>query len=124
VPFTVEHLQDLGIVCIVNDGLVTAEDFEQQVRQSWSLALEHGVRAVLVDNRRMRTTSSLADIFNLPKLYETIGVDALTRIAVIVSVDPKRKENYVFYENICRNRGWDVRLFEDRRLAIDWLRAD
>lgn len=36
--------------------------------------------------------------------------------------DAYRREVYQFYEDVCRNRGYFVRLFEDEAEAWAWLR--
>jgi len=54
-------------------------------------------------------------------MYEKLGMDKTTRIAVLVSNIETKAEELHFYENVCLNRGWHIRIFTDRDAAIEWL---
>ena len=70
----------------------------------------------------MKLDATLVDIFNLPtKQYLEEGADRSARVALLLPTPPKEREAVEFYETACRNRGWNVRSFDERPAAIDWL---
>jgi hypothetical protein len=60
-------------------------------------------------------------MFPLHEIHEEMK---LTRTSSIAVVTPKSKEGIrftKFYETVCVNRGWDVKIFDEREDAIEWL---
>ena len=120
-PWSVNYDADLGVVCIVNSGRVTADEFKASALESIALCKKHRTGLLLIDDSKLEVVVSTNDIFEMPQFYEDADASRKGRWALIQpSSGPARKE-IKFYETVCRNRGWLVELFNDRQKAIDWL---
>jgi hypothetical protein len=51
-------------------------------------------------------------------VYEEIWGDRSTRAAIVFR---ELNKDFQFLETVCRNRGWNIRIFDDYDVAIDWL---
>ena len=59
------------------------------------------------------------DIFNLPQTLKTVGIDHSWKRAILFAKDfPK----FRFIETRMINEGQPVRIFQDRKAAIKWLK--
>lgn len=65
---------------------------------------------------------SILDLLNLPaRQYVEESMSRRIRVAVVSPRMPEAQEKVRFYETVCLNRGWKVRLFKSRDDAIEWL---
>ena len=65
---------------------------------------------------------SAGDPFAVIGLLEGTGAARTLREAIVVPGSTLAAPDVQFYEDACRNRGWNVRLFPDRESAMAWLR--
>lgn len=78
---------------------------------------------VLIDDRQVEYTSSILSLYDLAGHYKTTGAfSELDKVAVVANVQ-YHKDN-VFYENVTRNRGINLRVFYDFDEAVAWLKND
>ena|SRR5690348_9767941 len=61
-------------------------------------------------------------VYQLPELYDQMGLSRQVRAAVVLPKDGYKKEIFEFYEDVCRNRGYFAQLFPDADSALAWLR--
>jgi hypothetical protein len=54
-------------------------------------------------------------------LLERLGLPRTLREALLVLPSSVPGPDVQFYEDACRNRGWNVRLFTERERALEWL---
>jgi len=120
-PWDVEYLADEKIISIVNEGSVTYKDYEEQTIKALELEKKHNMHLFLSDNSKATNTATVFEIFHLPSLYDRLGAQRINKLAIILPKPPYNNEEYEFYETICINRGWNVKLFQDRQSAIEWL---
>ena len=57
----------------------------------------------------------------MPHFYDEVKGNRKSKIALILPPTGKIREDVIFYETVCRNRGWAVKAFDDRSEAIEWL---
>ena len=57
----------------------------------------------------------------MPQFYEDSNAHRGSKWALIHPDDPSVSKHFKFYENVCRNRGWLVRLFSSEEDALAWL---
>jgi len=70
----------------------------------------------------MDFVASIIDVFDLcAKQYDNEKLNRQSQIAVILPTSVEGREAAHFYETVCTNRGWSVRLFSERQSAINWL---
>ncbi|MEJ2640361.1 MAG: hypothetical protein P8010_12375 [Desulfosarcinaceae bacterium] len=122
--FTTQYNPDLGLVQCTLVGPVPADEIVNIQVEAIRLAREKGTRLFLIDNSRWEASLSLLDIYKWPRLYKEMKVNRSYRLAMILSDDPTAQKAIKFYETVCRNRGWEVAVFKQRREALDWLHTN
>lgn len=89
----------------------------EQVRVA---AREHETRCILADCTDLLTGGhTLTDLY---RIAESSGEGRQQlREALLRPTSPTAVEYVRFWEDVCRNRGMAVRVFEDRAAALAWL---
>jgi stage II sporulation SpoAA-like protein len=99
------------------------EDLEQDKQvHEWIVRAceEHDCTRILIDDRKVKYTASIIALYELARYYDQIRVpDKIQRVAVLAS--PDYKESNEFFETTARNRGVDLRVFQQREQAEAWL---
>jgi len=117
----VKYDPELGIICSVYAGQVSADEFEAGTLETIALAKKHKTNLLLIDDSKLEVAVSTNDIFKMPQFYEDAQAHRGSRWALIQPPEGPGLKALRFYETVCRNRGWLVKLFTDRQAAIDWL---
>jgi hypothetical protein len=120
-PSTVEYLPAQSLICVTNRGEHSLEDYVAATREVSRLMTQHGVRNCLIDGTELRNQATSIDIYNLPKLYNQIGIPKTIRAALLVGDQSHPIEDIRFFETVCLNSGYSVRIFSDRNAALNWL---
>ena len=119
-----EYNNTLRIVDVVFTGVTSGRDLQEATTKCVMLGKEQGTVKFLVDAVGLELFAPLVDIIDLPdKQYVAEGLDRLSRVALVYPRSPKAKQAAHFYETVCINRGWSVKLFPKRDDAIEWLTA-
>lgn len=121
-PWSAEYSPD-DLIVITHSGIMTRQDYRTEATEVLQLARDRDIRRFLVDNTTLEPTLGAADIYDFPRIYDELAADRAARIAVISSPQDAVRRNLQFYETVCVNRGYNVRLFDTREQALDWLRA-
>ncbi len=119
----VEYHEDAGIVEVAFWGDTDVTDLHDATIEAIKLQAKHKATRGLIDCLQQTKTGSIASLYDLPGLYDDEG---LTRNVRIAFVEPARRELHelaVFYENVCVNRGWQLRRFAGRDDALAWLQS-
>ena len=107
---------------IIGTGKITDEDAKAQVLEGTRLLKQHQTTSVLIDYSEAWSEVSLSGAYGLPDYYGELGGPWHVRVAVVAPRTGYRIETYEFLELVCKNAGYDVRLFETREAAEEWLR--
>jgi hypothetical protein len=119
---TTEYISELGLVQCTLVGPVPADEIVNLQIEAIRLAREKETCLFLIDNSKWKTSLSLLDIYKWPLLYKEMKVGRNYRLAMILSTDLIAQKAIMFYETVCRNRGWEVAVFKHRQEALDWLK--
>jgi hypothetical protein len=121
-PFTVEHDAARGFATLRFSGTITGENLMESSARCFALQKETGCLRFLIDSDEWDLAASVLDLHALPhREYVKAEVDRRTRIAVVQPTNEKALQGARFYEDACRNRGWNARILPDREAAIAWL---
>jgi hypothetical protein len=120
-PYTVKFLDDKGIVEAVSIGELTFEDYSKQSKEAVKLALEKNTNLIFLDTSNLSASIKAIEILSIPDLWESIGTPRTYKLAVLTPKDESLHEDIKFFENVCRNRGWHTKLFDNKEDAIEWL---
>ena len=108
---------------VVYSGHISGDDVAAAAVERIRAQNELGYTRALVDGSRIEQGSLDAfDAYQLPtNVYPTNPSPPHTQMAMILP--PKRPERTIahFIETASINRGWDVRAFDTREEALEWL---
>lgn len=121
-PWHVEYLPDAHIILVTNSGALNYTDYKNQTIKARKLAKQHKTHGTLVDDRDLINNASEFDLIDMPDLYEELSVSSHSRIAIWVDQEKIQNKQFLFFEEICTKRGWQVKLFTDKSAAISWIK--
>lgn len=119
--WSAEYLPEKKMVASTMRGAITDTDAKTQSEKVIRLLKDHEAELVLIDCREAISEMSYAVLYWMPRFYLQLGASRSTRMAVVLPVVPHRLESFLFYALACRNAGYNLRLFETRQMAEDWL---
>ena len=115
------HLEAEAVLETVYSGSIDAPQLRKAILENAAAAKERGVGRFLSDCRLLEEGASLTDVYDLPAIYESLGVGRDWWEAIVLPVMPTAEEQLKFYETVTRNRGFQVRIFGSREEALAWL---
>ncbi len=124
-PWRLDTRDQDRIIEVVYEGTLAAPELRSATHRILSLMLEKKIDRVLLDCGDAHMEVPAVDVYDLPDVYSDRGISRQqVRAAVVIPKDGYKRELYEFYEDVCRNRGYFVKLFESRDAAWEWLRRD
>lgn len=121
-PWTYKQDPSYQMIEAVLSGRVTKQDLQELTSALITLGKKESINRFLIGTTEMELVASNIDIYNLAdQQYIQEEADRIGRVAVILPTSPRGKEAAKFYEIVCTNRGWSVRIFSERHAAINWL---
>jgi hypothetical protein len=108
----------------VYSGVVGSAEFQRSVELAIELAGRRASFRFLSDLTALAKGPSPGDLFEMIQMLETRGLPRTLREALVVTPSLPDPGDARFYEDACRNRGWDIRIFLDRETALAWLVSD
>jgi len=120
--WTSEFNPELGIIETIFSVEMTGVEVREVTSFLISLGRKTGTTKFLVDASEIILVASIFDLYSLPAgQYVDEGADRSSCVALVIPRDEKAIEAFRFYETACRNRCWNVRLFQERQSAVNWL---
>jgi hypothetical protein len=120
-PWKVEYAPEACMAVVTAAGEIRNEDATAQAAEALRLLKQHQASRVLVDYSDALSEVSLPSLYGLPDYYSRIGVPWNVRVAVALPRTRYRLESYQFFELVCKNAGYSVKLFDAREAAEHWL---
>ncbi len=112
-----------GVVESVFAGEVSPKELERSFLAAIELARQSGTFLFYTDVTGLTGGHSAGDIFALIGIIEPMQLPRTLREAIVFSPSSLATLDVQFYEDACRNRGWNIRLFQDRERALEWLKG-
>jgi hypothetical protein len=105
-------------------GVRSPETLLAAASTTTSYCKEHGFTRVLIDLRDMAGGLDTLETFEVAghRLPHQNGVRLLVRSAILDHTE--NVERIRFFETVALNRGLNVKVFDDRGSAVEWLRSD
>ena len=120
-PWTVEYAPARGLVVITASGEIHDEDARAQTVEALYLLALNQAPGVVADYSDALSEVSLTELYWLPDYAAELSVPWDARIAVVLPRMRYRLESYQFFELVCKNAGYSVKLFETKEAAEDWV---
>ncbi|HVN95674.1 MAG TPA: STAS/SEC14 domain-containing protein [Syntrophorhabdaceae bacterium] len=119
---TVTHDASIGIIEVVCNSHITAEEMVEAAHKRIALEKETGVNRTLIDVTNAQLSATTFDLLHLSQQhYKNLQASRRTRIAFVMPTAAEQHQAARFYETASRNRGWMVEVFSERQTAMDWL---
>jgi len=125
-PWSVKYDQRTKIVEVIYSGTVTQEELKNAIIERLRIQNQHKSFFVLIDCSQVeRNAGGILDVHDIPeKIYEIEKVNRRTCHALALSKYPNARKASFHYETVCNNRGWRVKIFENREDAVGWLQEE
>ncbi len=119
--WTVEYLPPTDVVAITAVGEISNEDAAAQAQEVLHLLKLHQTNLVLADYGEALSEVTLPSLYGLPDYFTRCGGLWNIRVAVVMPRTQYRMESYQFFELVCKNAGYNVKLLAEREAAVAWL---
>lgn len=118
--WAITFLPKQRIVVIQTYGVADEKSSIEMAKIISKTMAKHLATRCLIDHTAIHSVSgSTVEIYFRPDRFVRLGVPVKIKIAEMVL--PEHKEHFGFLETVCRNRGFNFRIFGDRESAIQWL---
>jgi hypothetical protein len=120
-PWTVQYDPENTLVVVNGSGEIRDGDASAQTAEAIYFLNQNQSNGVLVDFSDALSEVSLPRLYRLPDYFSELGAPWNVRIAVLLPRTAYRLETYQFFELVCKNAGYNVRLFEAKEAAEQWF---
>jgi hypothetical protein len=121
--WTMTYRASEGILSIETAGVLTIDKAEQLRTEALLVLLERKCTRCLLDHRGLTSEQlGVYNIYQIPQQYDQQKISRAIHLALVVRQD--HKENFIFYENVCRNAGYQAATFIDSAAAEAWLKKE
>lgn len=117
----IEEDEEQRFVELSYTGQLTLQDARDSTTAAIDLAIREGLTLFLADISGAEARLSIFDIYSFPDQWAEAGANRNMRMALVGPGGAISGEDARFYENVAVTDGWDVRVFNARREALDWL---
>jgi hypothetical protein len=118
--WTVSLLSDQRIVVIQTQGVADETSSLEMAKSLSQIMILYKSTRLLIDHSALHSVSGdTFKVYYRPQEFHEIGVPFKVRLAEVVL--PAHKDHFGFLETVCRNRGFNFSIFDDRESAIQWL---
>lgn len=117
---TLQYNPDTDCIELTIQGVFNMERLKAIAPEVAGLSEKSACQRILNDMSNATIDVSLADIYSSPQQMDNSGISRSTRRALVVPAD---FEQASFLETVTRNRGHNLKLFNDRGSALEWLQA-
>lgn len=123
-PWTIEPTEDGRILKVTYDGAFGSDELGVITDRILAEMVGRKIGRVLLDCADAHFDVPVLNVYKLPDRYDSRGIErSEVRAAVVKPRDGYRAELFEFYEDVCRNRGYFVKLFADAAAAMEWLES-
>ena len=117
--YTFQHIEAHDVLLVNLIGAYAFSDDLHYLRDLHRTYEESCCDRILLDYREADVEIGILEAFGRPDIYESFDVsDRPKKIGIVCR---KITENYRFFENVCRNRGWNIRVYDDFNVANRWI---
>lgn len=122
-PWTVEFVPNESIIKYLIYGAATLRDIQDASRQGLLLSQKENVWDVLVQAKGLEPMLRIADLYELPVFYSSLHIPPQAKVGVVIPKGELFQRGFQFYEDVCVNRGFRVKLFTEDEAAMEWLKG-
>ncbi len=114
----IKYLEDKDVLLVKTSGVYEVKNETDTVTKIASELSKYDCNKCIIDHRNTTVSGRIIDSYERSEKYSTFGVKRFWKCAIVFK---RLNEDVVFFENVCRNRGWDFKVFTDYEEAQLWL---
>ncbi len=122
-PWTVTPHPEEKCICLEIEGPHRFPDVREMCLELFAVAKVEENWSLLIDTRASVAKLSILDVYRMPKLFKSLGLQRDSRVALLFSDASPERRTFSFVGTVSRNQGFNVNLFRDRDEAVDWLQS-
>jgi len=119
----IEYNNKEEIIELEYSGIVSGEDLKNAFTSAVDYIYEYKTVLVLADCTGMKAGHTLFDLLGLLGDFEGLDILRNVKEALLLSPGQESRSNISFWETACLNRGFSVKIFEEKQEAINWLKT-
>lgn len=116
--YVVQFLEEAGYVLLQYTGEVLRAELEESRQAVYRQLDANGCLRLLVDGSKADSKVGIFDDYEFTSEHRS-ELPAGIRLALIIR--PEDSDHFEFVENVARNRGVNMIVFDSRESAVDWL---
>lgn len=106
------------ILCSIKKN-ITADFSRKFMLEAEVLGIEHNILNFLYDSRNCRNVEKVHRTYHY--IYKDMKILEFTRAARVAMLVSSDDNSHDFVEVVCRNAGYNVKLFRNKNKAVKWL---
>jgi len=115
-PDSIKINEKLKIIEVTSLGEVSIVDIASLFSKIEKILNDSGLFKILVDTREQISMPSTSDIFDLFSNFSSVF-----RVAMLVKKNQMTIKDIQFVETIVQNRSKNVKMFDQKNIALEWL---
>jgi hypothetical protein len=114
-------LEEKNVIEINYFGKISKEDYFDSFTQSNTLSIEKEVYNIIADCTNIYGGYTIIDVYDYIIYLERFYAKFLHKVALIISTYAKVMCEVENIEQACSDRGYNVKLFDEKEIALKWL---
>lgn len=119
-PWKIAFDEQSRIVETTYTGQLSPAEVREAALGTIATGRQYETNLFLGDCLTLEHAGSLFNIYDLIRLYESLELVSVKE-AILLPRSPEALNDLKFYETIAQNRGFNVRVFDNRADALRWL---
>jgi hypothetical protein len=120
-PWKISFDEQTRIVETTYTGLIGDAELREVALATLVVGREHSTGLYLGDCLDLEHAGSLFNVYDLVRFFESLPVERTIKEAILLPAAPNASNDLKFYETAALNRGYNVRVFNERAAAVRWL---
>jgi hypothetical protein len=118
--WTISFLAEQQVAVIQTRGVADEAGSLEMAKDIIKCMGQYNTARLLIDHSELRAVSGKTiNVYYRSQELRSMGVPVKVKIAEVIL--PAHREHFGFLETVCRNRGVDFAIFDDRESAMHWL---
>ena len=120
-PYKIEYIQAQDYILSTFTGPITMAVVHKYIDELLPILTDTGCQRLLSDSTNAQLQVTTMDIMQFPAMAEASPLTSTLKRAALA---PGGTSGYEMYETFSKMQGQDVRVFNDRSEALEWLLSD
>ena len=121
-PWTIELIDEYQIIETIYVGGIPGDELQAAALANLEMSREKNTWLFLGDCTKAESGQSLFDIYQLVAFFESVNLPHDMKEAIVLPISSEAVSDLQFYETVAQNRGYNVRVFNNRTEAVGWLK--